>query len=461
MLASLADRFDLRSLILPAAVAAAAVAFGLLAGVRPDLALAGAAGLAFLFLLLANLVVGLCAFVLLTFFAVLASPDAGVVKLAGLLLTVVWIGVASTEGQVRPRLGFVRENPALAAFLALFLAWAALSLVWASDVGDARVALLRYFLNAVLLLIVFTAVTERRHVVWIYWAFSVGGVASMIYGVILAPAESSEFNRVQGAGVDSNDLAIVLVAGMILAAALAVTSERAPAKIGAGLISLLCGAGVLLTFSRTGLFTLALALIGGLLFASRRRARSGAAALAVILVAVAYVIFFAPPEARERITTVGNGSGRTDLWTVAWRMVEDKPVAGVGAGNFPVTSFNYVLEPGALDARYLISPTGLLQVAHNSYLEVMAELGVIGFTLFVVLLILAVVAASRAAKNFMRAGDRRMETLSRALVAAQVGMLGGSVFTSLQYSKQMWLLLALGPALLSLSRSLTADNRSA
>lgn len=447
-------------MVLPAVVAAVAIALGLLAGARPDLALAGAAGLGFLFLLLTSFVAGLCAFVLLTFFVVLASPDAGVVKLAGLLLTVVWVGVASTEGQVRERAGFVRQNPALATVLVLFLAWAALSLTWASDAGDAKVALLRYFLNAVLLLIVFTAVTERRHVVWIYWAFALGGVASMIYGVVLAPVEPTDFNRVQGAGVDSNDLAIVLVAGMILAAALAVTSERAPAKLGAGAISLLCGAGVLFTFSRTGLFTLALALVGGLLFASRRRGRSGAAALAVILVAVGYLVFLAPPEARERITTVGNGSGRTDLWIVAWRMVEDKPVLGVGAGNFPATSFNYVLEPGALDARYLISPTGLLQVAHNSYLEVMAELGAIGFTLFVALMILPVAAASRAARNFMREGDKRMETLSRALIAAQIGMLGGAVFTSLEYSKQLWLLLALGPALLALSKTPAVGNPS-
>ena len=446
-------QLDVRNLVVSGAIATVAVALGLLAGIRPDLAIAGAAGLAFVFVLLADLTLGLCAFVLLTFFSVLASPDAGVVKLAGGLLTVVWIAVVSTQGQARERLGFVRENPALACVLALFLAWSALSLAWANDVDAAQTALIRYLLNAVLLLIVFTAVSERRHVSWIYWAFSIGGVASMIYGVVLAPADPGDLGRVQGAGVDSNDLAIVLVAGMILAAALAVTSERHPAKLTAAAISLLCGIGVVMTFSRTGLFTLALALIGGLMFASRRRGRTAAVAILVIAAAGAYLLFAAPPEARERITTVGNGSGRTDLWTVAWRMVEDKPVLGVGAGNFPVSSFNYVLEPGAVDARYLISPTGLLQVAHSSYLEVMAELGAVGFALFICAMILPVAATARAARNFLEAGDTQMETLSRALIAAQIGMLGGSVFTSLEYSKQLWLLLAIGPALLALSRA--------
>lgn len=446
-------RLEIKDLGLVGVFTAAAAALGLLAGLAPGLALAGSLGLAFIWLLVADLAIGLCAFVLLSFFAVLASPDAGVVKLAGLLLTVSWVAVVTSREQAGSRLGFVKANPALSAALALFLAWAAVSLVWADSVGDAKVALLRFALDVVLMMIVFTAVTERRHVIWLYWAFALGGVTSMVYGVALAPVDPSTLSRVQGAGVDSNDLAIVLVAGMILAGALAVTSENQIAKVGAAGISALCGVGVLLTFSRTGLFALALALVGGLLFASSRRGRTAALALVVTLCAVGYLGLAAPQEARDRITTVGSGSGRTDLWTVAWRMVEDRPVLGVGAGNFPASSFNYVSEPGALDIRYLISPTGMLQVAHNSYLEVLAELGTVGFALFLPLVILPVVAASRAARNFMEAGDSRMETLSRALIAAQVGMLGGGVFTSLEYSKQLWLLLALGPALLALSRS--------
>jgi hypothetical protein len=42
--------------------------------------------------------------------------------------------------------------------------------------------------------------------------------------------------------------------------------------------------------------------------------------------------------------------------------------------------------------------------------------------------------------------------LGRALVIALVGMLAADFFASEQYSKQLWLLLALGPALLALAQ---------
>ena len=45
-----------------------------------------------------------------------------------------------------------------------------------------------------------------------------------------------------------------------------------------------------------------------------------------------------------------------------------------------------------------------------------------------------------------------MEKLARGWLIAMAGVLTADVFLSAEYSKQLWLLLALGPALLSVAR---------
>ena len=138
-------------------------------------------------------------------------------------------------------------------------------------------------------------------------------------------------------------------------------------------------------------------------------------------------------------------------------MVEAEPVRGIGAGNFPNTSVHYLLEPGALvrDDFIVDEP----KVAHNMYLEMLAELGVVGLALFGGVLLFSLWCAARAARTFMRAGDTQLEIISRALFVALVGILASDFFGSRQFSKQLWLLMALTPALLAIARAELAAAR--
>ena len=139
-------------------------------------------------------------------------------------------------------------------------------------------------------------------------------------------------------------------------------------------------------------------------------------------------------------------------------MVEDHPVRGIGNGNFANTSVHYLLQPGAIVRDDFIIDTP--KVAHNSYLEVLAELGVIGLVLFLTVLGFALACIVKAAWLFERVGDRQMELLSRALFVALVGLLASDFFGSRQFEKQLWLLLALGPAFLALARAQLEERRS-
>jgi len=139
-------------------------------------------------------------------------------------------------------------------------------------------------------------------------------------------------------------------------------------------------------------------------------------------------------------------------------MVEDNPIRGVGAGNFEDQSVNYVLEPGATyRTDRVIDRPG---VSHNSYLGPLAELGIVGALLFVSIIGFSVLCAWRAANRFARAEDLPMEALARGVVVASVGMLAAGFFISAEASKQIWLLLALGPALLTIAATRDDDQRT-
>jgi O-antigen ligase len=130
-------------------------------------------------------------------------------------------------------------------------------------------------------------------------------------------------------------------------------------------------------------------------------------------------------------------------------MVRDKPVAGVGAGNFPVSSVHYLLRPGKTERDEII--VDKQKVAHNIYLTVLSELGTIGFALFAVILGQCLIRARHAARLFRDRGDLTMELVARGLFLALISLFVADFFSSALYSKQLWLLLAIAPALVAVA----------
>jgi O-antigen ligase len=258
---------------------------------------------------------------------------------------------------------------------------------------------------------------------------------------------------------NANETAASLVAGGTLAAALVFALRGKPVlRLLTTIAVPLCVFAVFLTLSRGGLVALGASLIAAIVVAGRRRGVVLGLAAAAVLATVIYFGAFAPAEARNRVLELQGGTGRTDIWTVGWRMVEDQPLLGVGAGNFPVASIHYLLEPGSLMRTDFIVDNP--KVAHNTYLNVLAELGVVGLALFLAVIAFPLWWAARAVGFAARAGDRQLEVLARAMVVVIVGLLAADFFGSRQYSKQLWLLLGLCPVLLQISRAELASRRA-
>jgi len=409
-------------------------------------------------LVLTDVTLGLCLFGCVAFMEIPAPGGFSVAKLVGLALVVSWAATAVTRGD---RHHFFRTHPTMSYVLMLFLAFAAASTLWAKLPSETIAAIVRFLPNMLLLPIAVTAMKDKRSALMVCGSFVLGAVLSASLGQVVsvsAPEAITAANvgitpgsRLIGVGVDPNELAISLVGasaiGLGLATSRALSSRwRLVGAVG----TVLCLIFVVLTVSRTGLLGLLVAIALGVLFAGRsRRAPLLLVSLLAITSMTFYVVAVAPQQARKRITASDGGSGRDDIWKVGLRMVQANPVKGVGLGNFRLTSIDYLLEPGHIkrDDFILDRP----KVAHNIYLETLAELGVIGLVLFLSIIGFTLRCALKAARLFEARGDPGLELVARAAFVGTAAMLFSSAFVSQQYAKPLWLAFALGPGLLALA----------
>jgi len=438
-----------------ALVAALAVALGLSAGVDAKIAIAAAVGLAFVVLVFSDLTAGLCLFAVIAFLDVLPHLGGSALsfsKIVGFLLAASWLAKVSTAQGTQN--DFLRDHPAFTYVLAASVGFALLSLTWAEKAGAGTTPLLRYVLNVILFLIVYTAVRTARDFKWTIGAYVTGSVLAAGYG-FLSPPETLNYydvSRVTGTLGDPNQLAAVLVGGTVLAAVLTAALKGSPLlRLACAGATVLCAAGIFLTLSRGGLVALGFALVTAIVIGGRWRVQAVGLAAVLAMGAFVYFGFLASHDELSRVTSFGNGTGRTDIWTVGWRMVEAHPVRGVGIGNYTTSSIHYLLQPGPLQRDEFIVDTP--KVAHNTYLQVLAELGVIGEVLFLSIVGFSLLCVLRAARIFERLKDTTMELLSRGMLVALAGVLAADFFISDQFSKQLWLLLGLGPALLAIANA--------
>jgi O-antigen ligase len=431
---------------------------GLLAGIDPRLALAAAVACGFVLVVFADLAAGLAVFGFFSFLELIpfGSPLISVGKLGGAVLALSWLAVIATRSDARAN--FFTVYPGISWVLVLFVGWCALSTVWSEDPFVALGATARYALNAILFLIVFTAIRDKRQGVLVAGAFLAGTATAAAFGLFATPASAEETyqGRLSGTSLDPNELASVLVAGIAISVGVAANLRSSPglrlAAWGAGAF---CIVSIYLTFSRGGLFALGALLLAAIVLSGRWRIRVAVGAVVVVAATVFYFSALAPSAERDRITESTAGQtrileGRTTIWQVGWRMVEANPVQGVGGGNFRQASRHYLLEPGSLarSDEVIDEP----QTAHNTYLGILSELGIVGLALFSVIVAFSLVSSLRAARIWQVTGDTGGEALARALTVALLGTLVADLFLSQEFNKQLWLLLGFGPTLLAVAR---------
>ncbi|MCB0875117.1 MAG: O-antigen ligase family protein [Solirubrobacterales bacterium] len=434
-------------------------AIGLIAGAQPRFGIAAALVLVYAVLVFTNLSAALTVLIIIVFAesTPLAGPALSATKIAGMLLVLGWIARVATEPETRRSVLFA-AHPALSYLLVSFVAWVLLSTTWARDGALAFDAAVVFLLVAILYLIVFTAIRDRRQAIWVIGALVLGTAFTAAYGLVLRPDPNTQTSeRLASTINDPNFLAAILVVGLVLgAAAFFAARGHRLLQFGALIAVGLSFVAFLLTGSRGGIVGLGVALIAGIALGGRWRLRIAlGAALATVLL-VGYYTMFAPPLLKQRIVAatageVSRADTRSTIWTVAWRMAEDHPVTGVGIGNFEARSVEYILQPGTTyrTDRVIDNPG----VAHNSYLGPFAEIGIIGVIMLLGIIVLSLACTVQAYRRFERNRDGPMEVLTRGLLIALIGILTSAFFISAESNKVIWLMMAMGPALLAVAES--------
>jgi O-antigen ligase len=404
-----------------------------------QLGIAAAGALCFGTLALLNLPLAVVLWVPTVSLIALAVLDVGP-NLAGITLVIAWVGALAAHGSKVAAL-VVQHRRILLSLGALIL-WTMLSMAWAEEPRLGTDVFFGWLVAGVIITIVSTTLVEARYIRLAVAAFIVGSVMSVSIG-FFGDAVQADSDRIVGASGDPNFLAAGIVPAVVLAFGLGAASSRGWVRLAVAAAVALLTIGLITTGSRGGLVAAVVAAIAVLVLAKRRRAWVIAGLLLIIGVGGMYVS--ADPDAWERISDFSESSGRGELWTVAWQIWQDNPAVGVGLQGFVDHSADYARALGPLEFSEFLAEEP--KFVHNTYLELLAETGIVGLVLFVILVVACIRSAWQAAVHFDRQGDLAMATLARSVIAAVIAMLAAAFFISGSADRRLWVLLALGPAL--------------
>lgn len=430
-----------------AVVAAVCGTIGIVCGIDPKYGLLAALGLAYAAAVFANVTAGLFMFTFLAWLNAVTKGGSAVsgAKAAGLVLFLSWFAARTLRPDPNRR-PISEAHPGVAAGAVVLATWSAISVVWAHSRGVALTSTYELVLDMLLFPIIYFAIRRRDHFLWILAAFVMGAVLSAVIG--LGQSGSRQTGALGDADQEGTLLAValILLVGLIAGLPRGSTARRW-AAVGVPVLAV----GVVNAGSRGGLLALACGLVGGVVFGGRWRAK----AVAILVVAAAgmgiYLTTIAPPAASTHLSGTGS-TGRTDLWKVGLRVWESSPVGGAGAGNFSSVSVDYLQEVDNISAgQFIISQRP--KPVHNTYLELLADLGVPGLLAFIAIVVGSVSAALKAARIYERRGDTGAELTSRSVALAVIAMLAGAFFITATPLKLLWVIVALPFPLLAVARA--------
>jgi putative inorganic carbon (HCO3(-)) transporter len=423
---------DGRGVIAPAAALSLVLAFG--AARSPLLALAAAGAvvlLLFVFVWAEAVLLVLIAAVPWEDLLHYPTDTITAVKLLGLMLLGAW------AFRVLQRGSQVRFPPTLLPVAGFAFAIGA-SLIFSPDPSAGVEKVLRYALFIAFFFLILQLTIGRNPIKRILRVLSLSATGAALWALVTFL--SGELDRAGGPIADPNDFAYLIATVLPLTAYLWI-EDRGRRAIWSTCFAVQAAA-TLATLSRGALVGLAALAVWAI--ATRRVPLVGVLAGVGTLVGVVLVAltFWSPlinerVEGKEKVQNE-NAASRLAFWDAALHMSYDRPLTGVGPGRFKQEVENYVRGTTA----------GLSQpVAHNSYLEILAENGFFALAFFVAYIVGSWLMLARFRTMSVLDADGDGVRLATALQAAFVVAIVGACFLSQQLALPLWLVGALAAAI--------------
>ena len=257
----------------------------------------------------------------------------------------------------------------------IFGSWHLLALWWTPDIGWGTQAA-NTFIQLVMLSLLFTYLVNDGYKLRVaYQAYTLGALVAfgIIFYSYLNGITGPYYNRYTVPNIETDNMAIILSFGIPMAVWLYTQSQSWMGKLVNLAAVPLIFYGIFLTGTRTGLVTGMLGLLY-LAFTQRKASFNLKMVYVGIAIGVAVaVVSLAPKESVERIFSIGkslesgNLNSRETIWQYSIESWKDNPVIGSGTGSLghALNKFHVAYKS-----------------AHNSYIHIMTEHGVIGLVIY-------------------------------------------------------------------------------
>lgn len=311
-------------------------------------------------------------------------------------------------------------------FFFLFILWNCASLFWSVDVVATQERMVTWIQLGLVVVLIWDLLDNKTLTIVAMQAYVLGamfGACGIIYNYLGSSA--FVYGRYSAAGQHSVNIGLILALAIPMAWYLVLqkpqnsTMASVLRLLNIMYLPLAC-IGIALTGSRGAM----IASFPAMLFImSTLGSLPLWARLISILIGIggAYTGYLLIPQASiDRLGTAyselsggGNLTGRTEIWHDAYLRFLDNPILGVGSDAFATVSEHRL-------------------VAHNSFLSVLVETGIVGLLLFITLLTIALISAFKLPKL--------ESSLWRTVLF--IWFLGASALTY-EHHKPTWLVLAL------------------
>lgn len=246
-------------------------------------------------------------------------------------------------------------------------------------------------------------------------------------------------SRVVSTFENPNVLAEYLIMILPLCVALFFACKGGKPKFGAALLLALFGGCLIYTWSRGAW----LGLLIGLLIFFLVYSKHTLSVLLFSVLGIPFLPFVLPESITSRFLSIGNladssTSYRVSIWRGVLNMLEDFSLSGIGIGNGPFSMVYPV---------YSLSGCETAQHSHNLYLQITAELGIMGLIIFLALLFIFLQSSLEFHGN-----EKRSEKLySTAILCGILSVLAQGMTDYIWYNYRVflmfWMLIGLGAAI--------------
>lgn len=295
--------------------------------------------------------------------------------------------------------------------LFLYLLWGCLSLSWSINIYNSILFLPLFLAGPIIFFIVNNSIREQKIIGRLLLIIIIIGLCSGIYGILQNygidfRVWGKEIGRRKVIGLfgNVNYFAEYLILPLSLTISLILSKNKTYNKLFLFVAMLSMGGALFFTFTRSSYLAIAVAIPVMLLLyfksavTKQTKNRYKKAILCFILLSIiALAIIYIPSPLNRRNTTLGTLRNRVAIeslisdssmlrrvatWKFTQMMIEDHPLLGSGLGTYAYHTLKYQAEFFAIGNNRDIYPHGKALQAHNEYMQLWSELGIIGLLLF-------------------------------------------------------------------------------